>query len=541
MKARHHRGSSANRRFWKGCQRVTSLAACTVAILALLGASREAHAAVTRPNFVFILADDLGWRDLSIEGSTFYESPNIDRIARSGMRFTQGYAACQVCSPSRASILTGKFTARHGITEWIGAAQGTQWKRNTRLLPAHYRHNLEHADVTLAEALREAGYRTFFAGKWHLGGEGSYPEDHGFEFNVGGHERGSPPGGFFSPYHNPKMEDGPVGESLPVRLGLETAKFITAHKEEPFLAYLAFYSVHAPIQTTEGLWKKYRDKASQQPAPDHRFLIDRTSPVRQVQDNPIYGGMVEAMDEAVGMVLAAIEQAGLADNTIVIFTSDNGGVSAGDAKATSNLPLRGGKGRQWEGGIREPFYIKWPGVVPAGSACATPVTGADFYPTLLEMAGLPLRPKQHVDGLSLVPLLKGGSLPARPLFWHYPHYSNQGGDPSSIIREGDWKLIAYHEDGHDELYNLASDQEEQHDVAAEHPDLVRSMHAKLMAFLEETGAQFPDANPNFSEERFAREREQTRNVTLPNLELEHAGYLKPDFVPSGGWWQFRGN
>lgn len=518
-----------------------NLSVLAAAALVLAASSRAGLAADSRPNFVFILADDLGWRDLSVEGGAFYESPNIDRIAHDGMRFTQGYAACQVCSPSRASIMTGKFTARHGITEWIGAAQGTQWKRNTRLLPAHYRHSLEHADVTLAEALREAGYRTFFAGKWHLGNEGSYPEDHGFEFNVGGHERGSPPGGFFSPYRNPKMTDGPVGESLPIRLGRETAKFIESHKEEPFLAYLAFYSVHAPMQSTEGLWRKYRDKAAQQPAPDHRFIIDRTSPVRQVQDHPIYGGMVETMDEAVGLVLAALERAGLADNTVVIFTSDNGGVSAGDAKATSNLPLRGGKGRQWEGGIREPFYVKWPGVVPAGSTCATPVTGADFYPTMLEMAGLPLRPKQHIDGLSLMPLLKGGSLPARPLFWHYPHYSNQGGDPSSIIREGDWKLIHYHEDGSDELYNLANDQEEQHDVAAEHPDRVKAMHAKLMAFLEETGAQFPDPNPNFSEERFAQERERTRNVTLPNLEREHAGYLQPDYVPPGGWWQFRGN
>lgn len=494
-----------------------------------------------RPNFVFILADDLGWHDLSVEGSTFYESPHIDRIARQGMRFTRGYATCQVCSPSRASILTGKFTARHGITEWIGAAQGRQWKRNTPLLPALYRHNLDHAELTLAEVLREAGYRTFFAGKWHLGGSGSYPEDHGFEFNVGGHEKGSPPGGYFAPYHNPKLEDGPVGESLPLRLGQETARFIEAHKEEPFLAYLAFYSVHAPLQTTQTLWRKYRDKAAARPAPEHRFIIDRTLPVRQVQDHPIYAGMIETMDMAVGLVLEAIERAGIADHTVVIFTSDNGGVSAGDAKATSNLPLRGGKGRQWEGGIREPFYVWWPGVTRPGSTCNVPVTGADFYPTILEMAGLPRRPAQHVDGLSLVPLLRGtGALPSRPLFWHYPHYSNQGGDPSSIIMVGDWKLIHYHEDGHNELYNVVNDVGEQLDVANVYPDRAQEMFTRLQAFLKETDARFPEKNPNFDPAVFARQKQRIRTVMLPALEKEHAAFLEPDYAPRGGWWEYRG-
>ena len=250
---------------------------------ALAAALSAAHAAAARPNFVFILADDLGWRDLGNEGSVFYESPNIDRIARAGMKFTQGYACCQVCSPSRASIMTGQFTARHGITDWIGAAAGPAWKRNTKTLPAPYLHHLPAEQVTLAEALREAGYRTFFAGKWHLGGKGSYPENHGFEFNAGGYERGSPMGGYFSPYHNPKLADGPVGEQLPLRLAEETVQFIRAHRDEPFLAYLSFYSVHAPIQTTQALWKKYRDKAARQPAPNHRFWVDRTTPVRQVQ------------------------------------------------------------------------------------------------------------------------------------------------------------------------------------------------------------------------------------------------------------------
>ena len=337
----------------------------TLALAALLLAPAVTHAA-ERPNVVFILVDDYGWRDVSLEGSTFYETPNIDRIGREGMRFAQGYAACQVCSPSRVSIMTGKFPARHGVTDYIGAPEGAAWKRNTKLLPAHYGHALPAEDVSLAEAFREAGYRTFFAGKWHMGSEGSLPEDHGFEINVGGFRAGSPPGGFFAPYKNPKLQDGPPGEGLPERLGRDTAEFIKNHKDQPFLAYLSFYSVHAPIQSTQQLWKKYRDKAAQLPPPERRFIVDRTTPVRQVQDHPVYAGMIESMDNAVGTVLATLDQLGLEEKTIVVFTSDNGGVSAGDGKATSNLPLRGGKGRQWEGGIREPYYIKWPGRCQTG-------------------------------------------------------------------------------------------------------------------------------------------------------------------------------
>lgn len=495
-------------------------------------------AAGAKPNVLFILADDLGWRDLSVEGSTFYESPNIDRIANSGMRFTRGYASCQVCSPSRASIMTGKAPARLKITDWIGAAEEEGWKRNTKLLPPKYARNLPHDDVSLAEAFREAGYRTFFAGKWHLGGAGSYPEDHGFEINIGGHDRGSPPGGFFSPYKNPKMEDGPPGESLPIRLGQETAKFIDEHKDEPFLAYLAFYQVHAPIETTQELWAKYQKKAQQLPKVDHRFIIDRTSPVRQVQDHPVYAGMIEAMDTGVGHALAALDRNGLTDNTIIVFTSDNGGVSAGDGKATSNLPLRGGKGRQWEGGIRAPFYIAAPGVAKPGSTSAVPVIHMDFYPTLLDLAGLEPRPAQHIDGVSLVPLLKGsGEIAARELFWHYPHYGNQGGEPSAIIRDGNWKLIHHYEDGRRELYNLADDEGEQTDLAAANPERVQAMAKRLTAWLDETQANMPYPNPKYDAAADERQKVQTREKELPNLEAQAAGFLKPDFVGTGGtWW-----
>jgi len=492
-------------------------------------------AAEVRPNVLFILADDLGWRDLSIEGSTFYESPNIDRIARSGMRFTQGYAACQVCSPSRASIMLGQTPARHGITDWIGAAEGTAWKRNTRLLPAKYRHALPSDDTTLAESFFEAGYRTFFAGKWHLGGEGSYPENHGFEFNVGGHHRGSPPGGYFAPYKNPRMTDGAAGESLPLRLGRETAAFIDNHAGQRFFACLSFYSVHGPLQSTQSLWRKYQRKAGQQSVPDHRFLIDRTTPVRQVQDHPVYAGMIEAMDDAVGIVLSALDRNGLTENTVIVFTSDNGGVSAGDGKATSNLPLRGGKGRQWEGGIREPFYISWPGVVRPGSTCDVPVTGADFYPTLLMMTGQELRPEQHRDGVNLVPLLTGGEIADRCLFWHYPHYGNQGGEPAAMVRKGDWKLIHYYEDGRDELYNLGSDPGERTDLATAQADRVADLRRQLDQWLVETGARMPLPNPGFSPQDYHRQKMQIMNRILPALEAQAAQFLRPDFSPDT-WW-----
>ncbi len=510
----------------------------TISIGCLSPESQCLYAA--KHNILFILADDLGWKDLSNEGSSFYESPNIDRIAREGMKFTRGYATCQVCSPSRASIMTGKYPARLNITDWIGAGQGTQWKRNTKLLPAHYDHHLDLNEVTMAEAFRDAGYSTFFAGKWHLGGEGSYPEDHGFDINVGGHHRGSPPGGFFSPYSNPKMESGPAGEYLPLRLGKETVKFIESHKDRPFFAYLSFYMVHAPLQTTQPLWSKYREKASNQPVPENRFIIDRTSPVRQVQDHPVYAGMVEAMDTAVGLVMDTLDRLGLEKNTIVVFTSDNGGVSAGDGKATSNLPLRGGKGRQWEGGIREPYYIKWPGVVKPGSLSAVPAIGTDFFPTLLEMTGLSPRPEQHVDGISLVPVLKGGTIPDRPLFWHYPHYGNQGGEPSSIIRSGDWKLIYYHEEGRRELYHLPDDRGEQNNLAAKETKRTHEMFERLVGWLQETDARFPFQNPNYSASQYASQQESTRARTLPNLERDQAAIHKNNWKPRGGWWQDKG-
>ncbi|MCM8541145.1 MAG: sulfatase [Lentisphaeraceae bacterium] len=486
-------------------------------------------------NFVFILADDLGRQDLSVEGSTFYESPNIDSIANTGMRFDNGYATCQVCSPSRASILLGKYPARTGITDWIGAKTGKKWNRNDIILPSENKSQLPHEDTSLPEALKEAGYKTFFAGKWHLGGKGSFPEDHGFDINIGGHHAGSPPGGYFGPYRNPKMKSLKDGESLPIRLGQETAKFIEEHKDQKFLAYLSFYSVHGPIQTTKEKWAKYQKKATKEKMAKSRFLIDRTLPVRQVQDNPIYAGMIESMDDAVGIVLDKLKELKLDKNTVVIFTSDNGGVSSGDAFATSNLPFRGGKGRQWEGGIREPYYIKVPGMA-SGKVSSVPVTGTDFYPTILELAGIKAKPEQHVDGVSLVPLLNGKSIAQRDLFWHYPHYGNQGGEPSSIIRSGKWKLIHYYEDGRNELYNLESDVVEKNNLIDQHSEIVSVLKKKLDEWLKDTEALIPEKDPRYNPEAAQKKKEMIRTKKLPNLEKQHANFLSPDFDPKNKWW-----
>lgn len=495
-----------------------------------------------RPNILFILADDLGWCDLGAEGSDFYESRNLDRISAEGMRFTQGYATCQVCSPSRASILTGKYTPRHGITDWIGAPAGESWRkagRFNKMLPPDYEHGLRGEEITFAEVLWNSGYRTFFAGKWHLGSEGSYPEDFGFEINKGGWSAGSPRGGYFAPWENPKLKPGPNGESLPLRLGRETAQFISENRDEPFLAYLSFYSVHGPIQTSKDRWEKFRKKAIAQGLSDKRFIFDRYLPVRQVQDCPIYAGMIEAMDDAVGLVLDALDKYDLNEDTIVCFTSDNGGVSSGDAYSSSMLPLRGGKGRQWEGGIREPLYFRFPGQIKPGSTCDVPVLGIDFYPTLLELAGIPVPQEQIIDGKSLVSLLRGErdrEISERDLFWHYPHYGNQGGEPSSIIRNGQWKLIHYYEDDRDELYNLESDPGEQHDVIADNKAEADTLRCRLGRWLHEVDAKLPIPDPQYDSEKEKARLHNLEYELMPRLEAQHAQYLGPDWQPNEDWW-----
>ncbi len=505
------------------------------------GYSQNSKPAIpVKPNILFILADDLGYTDLSCMGSKYYETPNIDKIANSGMIFTNGYAACQVSSPSRASILTGKFPARHGITNWIGEASGEEWRkmnRHTRLLPSEYVHNLPSEYITLPEALKECGYKTFFAGKWHLGEKGSWPEDHGFDINKGGWEAGSPKGGYFSPFANPNLPDGPNGENLEMRLANETVKFIKAQNGTPFFAYLSFYAVHSPIQTTRAKWEKYREKAERMGITPTGFGMERRLPYRLYQDNPVYAGLVESMDDAVGKVLNSLQELGLDKNTIVIFTSDNGGVVSGDNNSTSNYPLRGGKGYQWEGGIREPYFISVPWMNNAGNKCDTPVTGTDFYPTLLDLAGLPLKPAQHEDGVSLKPLLSGHTIGERNLIWHYPHYGNQGGDPSCIVRRGNWKLIYYFEDNHQELYNLAADLSETNDIAAQNPVKVKELSAGLFGYLKNVKAKFPEKDPTYLEEDQLKDYQGIINTKLPQLEKLRHDLLSKDFDPKNNWWK----
>ncbi len=487
----------------RGIVRIYRIFKTTLVLLFLLAGS--ALAAGSGPNFVFVLVDDLGWRDLGCYGSSFYETPNVDSLARSGMRFTNAYAACPVCSPTRSSIMTGKYPVRTAITDYINPQlrnQPQNWHRNTKLLPAAFSDRLALSEVTIAEALKQAGYATFFAGKWHLGPKGFWPEDQGFDINKGGCERGGPYGGkkYFSPYDNPRLKDGPPGEHLPDRLATETVRFIEANKSRPFLAYLAFYSVHTPLMARPDLEAKYAAKAKLFQFFGPRFLPEGARQARQVQDHAVYGGMVDAMDQAVGKVLRVIDHLKLRDRTVVIFMSDNGGLSTSEGSPTSNLPLRAGKGWMYEGGIREPMIIRAPGLTQAGSVCDEPVVSTDFYPTMLELAHLPLRPEQHRDGVSLVPLLQGRRMTRGPIFWHYPHYGNQGGAPTGAVRDGNWKLIEWYEDGRLELFDLSRDIGEKYNVARLYPEKTKELAAKLKAWRRETGAKMPTPNPRYKPE-----------------------------------------
>ncbi|NJX14304.1 sulfatase [Tamlana crocina] len=511
-----------------------------LAFLACKNKPSDATSSQKKPNILFILVDDLGYHDLGVTGSKFYETPNVDKLANEGVIFTNGYAASRVCSPSRASIMTGKFTARHGITDWIGAKTGEDWRsrqRHDKLLPADYVHELPHKDITIAEAFRSNGYKTFFAGKWHLGGQGSLPEDHGFDINIGGIEAGSPRGGFFSPWNNPKLKNKHKGENLTMRLAEETAHFISKHKDSAFFAFLSFYAVHAPIQTTEDKWRKYRDKADSLGIAKKGYDMERVLPIRTVQDNPVYGGLIETMDDAVGVVLRALKDSGIDDNTIVVFTSDNGGVASGDNYATSNLPLRGGKGYQWEGGIKEPFFIKAPGLKNSIKTTEAPVISTDLYPTLLDLANLPLRKEQHLDGVSLKPLLEGKSIDIdRPLYWHYPHYGNQGGEPSSIIQKNGWKLIHYWEDGREELFKLPSEEKDSQNVIEQHQNIATNLSEELMSWLKEVNALYPEVDNEFNAKKRKQRLQNLVDQKLPNLEKQRLELLSPSFKPNENWW-----
>jgi arylsulfatase A-like enzyme len=464
-----------------------------------------------RPNIILILMDDLGWRDTACYGSPFYETPNVDRLAAESVRFTDAYASCPVCSPTRASLLTGKYPATVGLTDWIDWG-GKLHPCRGRLVDVPYLKNLPTSEHSLARALRDGGYATWHVGKWHLGGEGHLPQDHGFEINIGGSHAGAPgKGGYFSPWSLPGLENEPVPEKtyLTDHLTDRAIALIRTRDARPFFLNLWHYSVHTPIQAPPDLVRKYEAKARRlgldtqptfedgEPFPTENKRHLRVHR-RLIQSDPVYAAMVENFDANIGRLVRALKEAGAADNTAIIFTSDNGGLATSEGSPTTNAPLAEGKGWMYEGGTRVPLLVRLPGAARAGTVCPTPVTSPDLYPTILDLAGLPLIPGQHTDGVSLAGLLRRGEPPARDaIFWHYPHYGNQGGTPGSSVRLGDHKLIEFFEDGRLELYNLRHDPSEEHDLAAEQPGVVRDLHRRLQAWRASVEARIPQSNPDW--------------------------------------------
>ena len=442
-----------------------------------------------RLNIVLFLIDDLGWMDLGCYGSNYYRTPSIDNLAAEGVRFTDAYAACAVCSPTRASILTGKYPARLLLTDWLPSGR---WNPKAKLREGRRIRGLPVEELTLAEVLRKAGYKTIHIGKWHLGSEPfCLPQHHGFDINIAGNAHGAP-GQYFFPYQGNwsipttgkrvkwnVLPDGEHGEYLTDRLTDEAVKLIEQNDGEPFFMYFPHYGVHSPLQAPESLVEKYR-----------------SIPKDDRQGTPEYAGMVEAIDNSVERVIQALKEKQIYDDTVVIFTSDNGGFY----KATSNAPLRANKGAYYEGGIRVPLIMKWPGQSIAGQVVDVPVISNDLYPTCLSAANVPLVPSQHLDGQDLKPLLANKLEHApRSLFWHFPHYNKHPSSvPSSVIRKGDWKLIESFDPAKIELYNLANDLGEQNDLATELPGRRDAMLAELSQWRDEVRAEPMLPNPDYN-------------------------------------------
>ncbi|MCL1045060.1 sulfatase [Shewanella electrodiphila] len=460
-----------------------------------------------KPNVLFILVDDLGYSDIAAyNDNTFYATPHIDQLAKEGVQFTNGYAANPVCSPSRYAALTGRHPTRINATDWFHV---DGWPhRSEKFNPANMLESMPLEEKTMAESFSENGYSTAFLGKWHLGDDESvWPEHQGFDVNIGGMKYGQPPNGYFSPYKNPRLTDGPDGEYLTDRLTDESINLLEtyAKQDNPFFMYLSFYTVHTPLQAPDELVKQY-EVLSQKMKLSNDFLreeqiwpTDEERLVRVKQSHAIYAAMISKMDSNVGRVLSKLKNLGLDDNTIVVFTSDNGGLSTSEGSPTSNLPLRGGKGWLYEGGIRVPLIIKAPNAKSNGRQLDTPVIATDFYPTLLSLTGLSAEPDKHIDGVSLAPLLTGGDINAkRPLFFHYPHYSNQGGFPGAAVRVGDWKLIERFEDGQTHLYNLKHDIAEQNDLVSTEPVKAKALTALLHDWYREVDANFLNSKNNKS-------------------------------------------
>jgi len=444
----------------------------------LIGGSGAA-AGAARLNVIVILVDDLGAHDLGCGGSTFHRTPNIDRLAAQGTRFTAAYSACTVCSPTRASLLTGQYPARLHLTDWISG----HTRPYAKLRVPDWTQHLERSEVNLARVFHQAGYATAAIGKWHLGGPEYYPDRQGFDVNIGGTDRGQPPS-YHAPYRIATLPEGPPGEFLTDRESAEACAFIEKNQHRPFFLYLAHYGVHTPLMGKAQVIERYRTQANPA-APQH---------------NPTYAALLESVDDSVGRLRAKLEELHLAEQTLVIFTSDNGGLILGGTNApTSNAPLRSGKGSPYEGGVRVPLVACWPGHIPAGKLCAVPTITPDLYPTVLNLAGVEDFPGHRPDGQSLAAVLLGrpetASARRAPLYWHYPHYHPGGATPYGAIRQADWKLIQYDEDGHCELFDLAHDPGEQRDLCRAKARVAAQLRQKLAQWRQKVGAQMPAPNP----------------------------------------------
>jgi arylsulfatase A-like enzyme len=468
-----------------------------------------------KPNIIFILLDDYGFTDLGCYGSNFYETPNIDRLASEGIRFTDAYAACPVSSPTRAALMTGKYPVNTGVTDWIPGRQASvPGLPQDRFLSQSFNLKLDLQETTIAEIIKSNGYTTMISGKWHLGGDSIYwPEYQGFDVNKGGYSRGSPnrsktSNGYFSPYGNPRLKDGPEGEYLTDRQTDEAIQFISDNSDKPFFVYLSYYAVHNPMQAKEPVVEYFSKKAEsmglsdKEPFTKEREWI-RLAPKgdfkeRLIHSYPVYAAMIKSVDENLGKLFDKLKELRIDKNTIVFFTSDNGGLSTSEGSPTCNYPLRAGKGWLYEGGIRVPLIIKAPGIIKKPSVSFVPVSTIDYFPTILEMTGTPAG-NIKTDGISILPVLKSEPVESRPLFWHYPHYSNQGGDPGSAVRLGDYKLIDNFETGRQELYDLSKDISEARDLSVSNPGKAKELFDLLNDWRNSTGAKMMDPNPEWNE------------------------------------------
>ncbi len=450
-----------------------------------------------KPNIILITVDDLGWTDLACYGSQYYETPHIDKLASEGMLFTNAYAAAAVCSPTRAAIMTGKAPARTGITDFIRPGFRVPFPEDktyqpeyvgdstdTLLCPANRRW-LELQQVTIAELLQQQGYTACHIGKWHLGAEDWYPEKQGFDYNIGGCDYGQPPS-YFDPYYRnesvsgiPTLPPRKEGEYLEDRLADEAVQFIRKHKDQPFFLNLCNYAVHTPIQGRPDLVAKYEKKETTN------------------QKSPNYAAMVESVDQSVGKIMNTLKELNLEKNTLVIFTSDNGGLEV--EIATDNDPLRSGKGYPYEGGIRVPMIVRWPGKINPRTKSNTPVISHDLFPTICEAVGIGLPDKQNLDGVSILPVLtQEKRLERKTLYWHFPHYRGEDVVPYSIVRDGDWKLIKSYQGKELALFNLAKDLSEEEDLSEEMPEKAAQLHQQLMTWLTQVNAQMPKENPHYT-------------------------------------------